>query len=163
MNSVMDMFRSKLALLQPRERTLLVIGAWLLSATAVFVLVTPMVTKQNELASKAESIRENLDWLHEQRSVVVRLQNNCASNHTQLTSTKGDFERITRRNQLSLDQSTTKSNGGTALTFSGSDANRVMHLVHGLACEGFVVKSLDIQRSADGKIKGAMEVAGVES
>lgn len=165
MNSVIDIFKSKLALLQPRERTLLVIGAWLLSATAVFVLVTPMVTKQNELASKAESIRENLNWLQEQRSVVVRLQNNCASNHshTQLTSTKGDFERLTRRNQLSLDQSTTKSNGGTELTFSGSDANRVMHLVHELACEGFVVESLDIQRSADGKIKGAMEVASVES
>jgi hypothetical protein len=38
-----------------------------------------------------------------------------------------------------------------------------MHLVHELACEGFVVESLDIQRSADGKIKGAMEVASVES
>lgn len=163
MNSVIDIFKSKLALLQPRERALLVIGAWLLSATAVFVLVMPMVTKQGELASKAQSIRDSIIWLQEQRDVVVRLRNGCATNTLRIAAKKGDFERVIRRNQLSLDQSTTKSNGGTELTFSGSDANRVMHLVHELACEGFVVKSLDIQFSADGKIKSAMEVASVES
>lgn len=163
MNSVIDIFKSKLALLQPRERALLVIGAWLLSATAVFLLVMPMVTKQGELTSKAESLRETLNWLQEQRDVVVRLQNNCASNNTRLASTTGDFERLTRRNQLSLDQSSVKSNGAIELNFSGSDANRVMHFAHGLACDGFIVKSLAIQRSVEGRIEGSVEVVGVES
>lgn len=163
MNSVIDIFKSKLALLQPRERALLVIGAWLLSATAVFALVMPMVTKQGELASKAQSIRGSIIWLQEQRDVVVRLRNGCSTDNLSVAAKKGDFERLIRRHQFSLDQSAVKSNGAIELNFSGSDANRVMHFAHGLACDGFIVKSLDIQRSVEGRIEGSVEVVGVES
>ena len=46
---------------------------------------------------------------------------------------------------------------------SGPDANRVISLTHQIACFGYDVKTLEIERSAEGSMEASMEVAAIEN
>jgi hypothetical protein len=56
--------------------------------------------------------------------------------------------RLVRRNQLKLD-SIEEASGSFSLEFSGSDANSIVRVVHEIACDGYLVQSLQIIKSAD--------------
>jgi hypothetical protein len=55
--------------------------------------------------------------------------------------------RLIRRNQLRL-KNLREVGDGMVLSFTSSDANRVVRIAHQIACQGFVVDSMQVSGSA---------------
>jgi type II secretory pathway component PulM len=75
MNKAVVLLQTKLALLQPREQQLLIIGAWLLLVTLVFVMILPMFEKRAELKVQVEKVNQDIVWVKDQREIIERLAN----------------------------------------------------------------------------------------
>ena len=162
MNDIIDRLRSTFDGLESREKQLASGGVIILIVTAVFALISPMMAKHSELSEQAEQLNADLQWLEQQREVVVRLKNGCASRDIDRSSDRDKLTKLVRRSQLRFN-SLQNNNGTQRLVFSGSDANRVMHLAHQVACAGYTVKALDVTRSSVTELKGSMEVVAIES
>ncbi|MFT4652147.1 MAG: type II secretory pathway component PulM [Porticoccaceae bacterium] len=161
MKVFMDSLRGRLNGLQPRERQLLLMGLVLLFFTAIYVALTPITTKHNQLISQSNRLESDLQWLQQQSAVVSRLANGCGNQGVQQDSGQDSLTKLVRRNQLRLSQ-IRDLNNGFELRFSGADANRILRLTHQVACSGFNVQSLKVERTSLEILEGSMEVIYVE-
>ncbi|MFB6261343.1 MAG: type II secretion system protein GspM [Thiohalorhabdaceae bacterium] len=57
-----------------RERAALVIGAVAVGATALYLIVEPMIKERQRLASEIPELRQNLAWMKGKLETVKRLQ-----------------------------------------------------------------------------------------
>ena len=162
MNEIIARLRSTFNGLESREKQLVSGGGIIIIITAVVTLISPMVAKHSELSEQAEQLNADLRWLEQQREVVVRLKNGCANRDVDKSSDRDQLTRLVRRNQLRFNL-LQNNNGTQRLVFSGSDANRVMHLAHQIACAGYAIKSLNVTTSSGTELKGSMEVVAIES
>lgn len=148
--------------LQTRERKLVILGVPLLLLTATFAVLNPLMQKQRTLAEDLTNLDSNMKWLVEQRAVVDRLNSGCASRDIMEGSNSDKLTKLARRNQLRLG-SIEDTSDGYRLSFSGSDANRMLQMTHQIACAGFKIESLLVDSGATGELKGSMEVVSLES
>ena len=147
--------------LQSRERQLLLMGLVLFFFTTIYVVLAPLMTKHDQLVGQSNQLKSDLQWLQQQSLVVSRLANGCGNREVQQDSGRDNLTKLVRRNQLRLSQ-IRDLNNGFELRFSGADANRILRLSHQVACAGFNVQSLKIERSSHELFEGSMEVIFVE-
>ena len=162
MKLLLKNLRDKWLQLQLRERQLLTVGGALLLATSVYLSIVPQIQKHGELKRQVEALNTDMQWLQQQRQVVERLANDCANGEVRQESNREQITRLIRRNQLVL-VSMRDVNGGLKLSVSGSDANRVISLTHQIACFGYGVTTLEINRSEEGLMEASMEVVAIEN
>jgi|TARA_B110000879_G_scaffold96099_1_gene131195 type II secretory pathway component PulM len=162
MKLLLENFQSKWMQLQLRERQLLSFGGGLLLVTFIYLSIVPQIQKYGELKLQVDELNKDVQWLQQQRQVVERLVNNCAAQKVGQQSGREEITRLIRRNQLALN-SMQDVNSGLKFVISGADANRVISLTHQIACSGYDVKSLEIERSAEGLMEASMEVAVIEN
>ena len=162
MKLLLKNLRDKWLQLQLRERQLLTVGGALLLATSVYLSIVPQIQKHGELKRQVEALNTDMQWLQQQRQVVERLANDCANGEVRQESNREQITRLIRRNQLVL-VSMRDVNGGLKLSVSGSDANRVISLTHQIACFGYDLTTLEINRSKEGLMEASMEVVAIEN
>ncbi|CAI8286626.1 MAG: Uncharacterised protein [Porticoccaceae bacterium UBA1117] len=162
MKLLLKNLRDKWLQLQLRERQLLTVGGALLLATSVYLSIVPQIQKHGELKRQVEALNTDMQWLQQQRQVVERLANDCANGEVRQESNREQITRLIRRNQLVL-VSMRDVNGGLKLSVSGSDANRVISLTHQIACFGYGLTTLEINRSEEGLMEASMEVVAIEN
>ena len=162
MKLLLKNLRDKWLQLQLRERQLLTVGGALLLATSVYLSIVPQIQKHGELKRQVEALNTDMQWLQQQRQVVERLANDCANGEVRQESNREQITRLIRRNQLVL-VSMRDVNGGLKLSVSGSDANRVISLTHQIACFGYGLTTLEINRSKEGLMEASMEVIAIEN
>ena len=134
--------------LQPREKLFLRAGVIVSVAALVYLTVLPLWDKHSTLSAQHSQLQADLQWLHQQQEVVSRLSNNCSVKLVSAGASRKILARLVRRNQLKLD-SIEEASGSFSLEFSGSDANSIVRVVHEIACDGYLVQSLQIIKSAD--------------
>ncbi len=162
MKLLLKNLRDKWLQLQLRERQLLTVGGALLLATSVYLSIVPQIQKHGELKRQVEALNTDMQWLQQQRQVVERLANDCANGEVRQESNREQITRLIRRNQLVL-VSMRDVNGGLKLSVSGSDANRIISLMHQIACFGYGLTTLEINRSEEGLMEASMEVVAIEN
>jgi len=162
MKLLLKNLRDKWLQLQLRERQLLTVGGALLLATSVYLSIVPQIQNHGELKRQVEALNTDMQWLQQQRQVVERLANDCANGEVRQESNREQITRLIRRNQLVL-VSMRDVNGGLKLSVSGSDANRVISLTHQIACFGYGLTTLEINRSEEGLMEASMEVVAIEN
>ena len=162
MKVFINSLRDRLKDLQPRERQLLLIGLVLLFFTAIYVALTPIMTKHDQLISQSNQLKSDLQWLQQQSAVLSRLANGCGNQGFQQGSGRENLTKLVRRNQLRLSQ-IRDLNNGFELRFSGDNANGMLRLMHQVACAGFKVQSLKIESSSSEIFEGSMEIIYVEN
>jgi len=148
MNKLIAQVQDNVSRLQPREKVFLSLGVALVVVALIYLAVLPTWHKHSALSTQYSQLQGDLQWLHQQREVVSRLSNNCSVKLVSQGSSRKVLGRLVRRNQLKL--GSIQEVGDTFnLNFTGSDANSIMRLVHEIACEGYMVKSLQILEPAE--------------
>lgn len=161
MKKFMDSLRNRLSGLQPRERQLLLAGIVMLFFTVIYVALSPIMEKHDQLVDQSNQLKTDRQWLQQQRAVVSKLSNGCGNREIQQGSDRDNLTKLVRRNQLRLGQ-IRDLNNGFELRFSGADGNRILRLSHQVACAGFNVQSLKVERSSLELLEGSMEIIYVE-
>lgn len=162
MKLLLKNLRDKWLQLQLRERQLLTVGGALLLATSVYLSIVPQIQKHGELKRQVEALNTDMQWLQQQRQVVERLVNGCASGDVREESSREQITRLIRRNQLTLD-SMRDVNSNLKFSVTGIDANRVISLTHQIGCSGYDLMTLEIKRSKEGLMQASMEVTAIEN
>ena len=148
MRKLIATMQDSLSRLQPREKLFLSAGIIVVAVALTYLTVLPFWDKHNLLSAQHSQLQADLQWLHQQREVVSRLSNNCSVKLVSDGTPRKILARLVRRNQLKLD-SIEEASGSFSLEFSGSDANSIVRVVHEIACDGYLVQSLQIIKSAD--------------
>lgn len=162
MKLLLENLRDKWMQLQLRERQLIILGGGLLIATSVYLSIVPQIQKYSELKLQIVTINTDIQWLQQQRQVVERLVNGCASGDVREESSREKITRLIRRNQLTLD-SMRDVNSNLKFSVTGIDANRVISLTHQIGCSGYDLMTLEIKRSEEGLMQASMEVTAIEN
>lgn len=162
MKLLLENLRDKWMQLQLRERQLIILGGGLLIATSVYLSIVPQVQKYSELKLQVVTLNTDIQWLQQQRQVVERLVNGCASGDVREESSREQITRLIRRNQLTLD-SMRDVNSNLKFSVTGIDANRVISLTHQIGCSGHDLMTLEIKRSGEGLMQASMEVTAIEN
>lgn len=162
MKLLLENLRDKWMQLQLRERQLIILGSGLLIATSVYLSIVPQIQKYSELKLQIVTINTDIQWLQQQRQVVERLVNGCASGDVREESSREKITRLIRRNQLTLD-SMRDVNSNLKFSVTGIDANRVISLTHQIGCSGYDLMTLEIKRSEEGLMQASMEVTAIEN
>ncbi len=162
MKLLLENLRDKWMQLQLRERQLIILGSGLLIATSVYLSIVPQIQKYSELKLQIVTINTDIQWLQQQRQVVERLVNGCASGDVRQESSREQITRLIRRNQLTLD-SMRDVNSNLKFSVTGIDANRVISLTHQIGCSGYDLMTLEIKRSEEGLMQASMEVTAIEN
>ncbi len=162
MKLLLENLRDKWMQLQLRERQLIILGSGLLIATSVYLSIVPQIQKYSELKLQIVTINTDIQWLQQQRQVVERLVNGCASGDLRQESSREQITRLIRRNQLTLD-SMRDVNSNLKFSVTGIDANRVISLTHQIGCSGYDLMTLEIKRSEEGLMQASMEVTAIEN
>ena len=148
MRKLIATMQDSLSRLQPREKLFLSAGIIVVAVALTYLTVLPFWDKHNLLSAQHSQLQADLQWLHQQREVVSRLSNNCSVKLVSDGAPRKILPRLVRRNQLKLD-SIQQASDSFSLEFSGSDANSIVRVAHEIACDGYLVKSLKITKSAD--------------
>jgi type II secretory pathway component PulM len=162
MKLLLENLRDKWMQLQLRERQLIILGGALLIATSVYLSIVPQIQKYSELKLQIVTLNTDIQWLQQQRQVVERLVNGCASGDVREESSREQITRLIRRNQLTLD-SMRDVNSNLKFSVTGIDANRVISLTHQIGCSGYDLMTLEIKRSEEGLMQASMEVTAIEN
>ena len=162
MKLLLENLRDKWMQLQLRERQLIILGGGLLIATSVYLSIVPQIQKYSELKLQIVTLNTDIQWLQQQRQVVERLVNGCASGYVRQESSREQITRLIRRNQLTLD-SMRDVNSNLKFSVTGIDANRVISLTHQIGCSGYDLMTLEIKRSEEGLMQASMEVTAIEN
>ena len=149
--------------LQPREKLIITLGAALLVAAALYIALLPQMEKNAELKARYSTLYSDMDWLREQSQLISRMKNSCPGRTLQTGKTDEVISRIVRRNQMKILGLFEKSPQEFSLSVSGISPNRILQLVHQLACQGLILKDLKISPVTGGKIgfNGIVEVSNV--
>ncbi|MDG2501139.1 MAG: type II secretion system protein GspM [Porticoccaceae bacterium] len=149
--------------LQLRERYFIGVGGLLVLTAVIYLSLSPLADKHTQLVDQQSQLQADLEWLHDQAAIVPRLVNSCSGRELNVGRDTEVITKLVRRAQLRLDK-VTETGRGISLRVNGSDANRLMRLVHQISCEGFSVQSIDISANVvqgAEAFSGAMEVQRV--
>lgn len=147
MKDVLNNMQDKFASLQQREKLFICVGAAAVLAALLFTLLVPQLDRNSDLARQQTELQADRLWLQQQQAVVSRLTNSCSSSKLSAQPVKDVLTRLIRRNQLRL-KNLREVGDGMVLSFTSSDANRVVRIAHQIACQGFVVDSMQVSGSA---------------
>lgn len=149
--------------LQPRERLVITLGGGLLVAAALYLALLPAMEKNAELNAHYSALVSDMAWLREQSQLISRMKNSCPGRTLQAGETDEVISRIVRRNQMKVLGLLEKSPELFSLSVSGISPNRILQLVHQLACQGLVLKDLKISPATGANIGfiGIVEVSNV--
>lgn len=136
---------------QPRERVIVAAGAVIVVIAAIYTALLPSLSKATELKQRYQTLQSDLQWLSEQGQTVSRLANNCVSKSIQKGATKEVITRLIRRNQIQLKTIAEQSQGQYLVNLESASANRILQLIHQLACEGLSVNALSVRPGAAAK------------
>lgn len=146
MNTLLIGLQDKLAGLQAREKLFVSVGAAVVLIALIYLALGPQLNRNTDLAGQQSDLQADLLWLQQQQSVVSRLTNSCSSSTASAQPAKDLLTRLIRRNQLRL-QNLREVGDGMVLSFSASDANRIVRIAHQIACQGFTVGSMQVTAS----------------
>ncbi len=132
--------------LQSREKIFVVVGAILVLGLLSIKALLPLGQTYTELAQQKQLLETDLLWLQQQRETVVELTNNCPALRNRQNSQSSILSQLVRRNQWQV-ESLNEGKDKTSLAVAGDDSNRLLQLIHQIACYGFVVDSIEINRS----------------
>lgn len=138
--------------LQPREKLIISLGALVLVVAAIYLALLPTLKKNTELESRYQTLTDDMQWLHEQSQVVSRMNNSCSGHALQTGNIREIINRIIRRNQLKSLSLQQDDAAAFSLTVSGHSPNRILQLVHQLACQGLALEMLSITSADDEKL-----------
>ena len=147
--------------LQPREKYFISVGALLLIVALLYLVLTPLVDRHNELENQRDQLQADINWLQKQAPVLPRLVNSCSGRALDSGSDKDTITTVVRRSQLRL-VNISEDAEVISLRFNGTNANRITRLAHQIGCEGFLVQSFEVSAAADqAAYQGVMEVQRV--
>ncbi|MDA7852513.1 type II secretion system protein M [Porticoccaceae bacterium] len=160
LSSVGDWF----AQLQSRERVIVVAGAAIVVIAAIYMALLPSIEKAAELEQRYQVLQADLQWLEEQGVTVGRLGNRCLGKTLQKGSDADVITLMLRRNQLKLISLAEQTQSTYRVSLESANANRILQLVHQLACQGLNINTLEISPTATTGMSFAatMEVQNVE-
>lgn len=131
------------------QRTLKIAVPIICLMVVYLVLIEPIMSLYFERKSEYNQASDNLTWLYEQSSLVARVQNNCGSQvfYMQAQETPQDLaQNIARRSSINASLQTVGN--AVAITINTAPGNRMLAYVQELACSGFQIERLDIERLA---------------
>ena len=124
----------------------------------------PSIEKAAELEQRYQVLQADLQWLEEQGVTVGRLGNRCLGKTLQKGSDADVITLMLRRNQLKLISLAEQTQSTYRVSLESANANRILQLVHQLACQGLNINTLEISPTATTGMSFAatMEVQNVE-
>jgi type II secretory pathway component PulM len=146
MNALLINVQDKFARLQEREKLFIRAGGAAVFIALLYTALLPQLDRNSDLASQQTVLQADMLWLQQQQAVVSRLTNSCSSSTASAEQAKDLLTRLIRRNQLRL-KNLREVGDGLVLNFTSSDANRVVRIAHQIACQGFVVDSMQVNGS----------------
>ena len=149
--------------LQSREKIFVAVGGVLILALLSIKALLPLGQTYNELAQQKQLLETDLLWLQQQRETVAELANNCPVLRHQQNSRSRTLSQLVRRNQWQV-ESLGEGGDGISLAVTGSDSNRLLQLIHQIACYGFVIDRIEINRldSGSASLKAVLEVRNAD-
>jgi len=162
MNDIMALVSDFFAGLESREKRALKIGALILSAVFIVMLLLPKWETYSLAKEQRDRLQADVVWLQEKRDIVAELVNNCPAVRQQKSDFKADLSHLVSRNQLRV-VSTKEKENSISLSVSGSKSNNFIKLMHQIACRGYILGELAINTEADdlSKITATFEVERV--
>lgn len=133
----------------PQERRTLKIAMPIIALMFLYlVLVEPIMSAYFTRKNDHAQAQETLTWLYEQAPLVARMQNSCGNRVYYLQDGEEPqalAQSIARRS--SINASFQPNGESLAVTVSSAPGNRLLAYVQSLACNGFQIDGLEIQRS----------------
>lgn len=162
MNDIMALVSGFFAGLESREKRALKIGALVLSAVFIVMLLLPKWENYSLAKEQRDRLQADVVWLQEKRDIVAELVNNCPAVRQQKSDFKADLSHLVSRNQLRV-VSTKEKENSISLSVSGSKSNNFIKLMHQIACRGYILGEIAINTEADdlSKITAILEVERV--
>ena len=131
--------------LKSRDKRALIMGAILVAASALLILFESLRDKHVIMHREILARKSDLEWIGKQVPIIRSLQTSCNHSRHNDSSEKELLITLIRRNQLKLGPLDLVEDG-IALTVSSGNTNDILRLADQLACEGFILKQLDIER-----------------
>ena len=131
--------------LKSRDKRALIMGAILVAAFALLILFESLWDKHISMHGEILARKTDLEWIGKQVPIIKSLQTSCNQSSHSGSSDRELLTMLIRRNQLKLGQLDLVDDG-IALTLSSGNTNDILRLAEQLACEGFILTQLDIER-----------------
>ena len=162
MNDVLATVSDFFANLESREKRALKIGAMVLAAVIVVMLLLPKWEAYSQVKGQRDSLKADVMWLQDKRELVAELVNNCPSVRQKKDDFKADLSHLVGRNQLKI-VSTKEKENTIFLTLSGSKSNQFLKFMHQISCRGYILGEVTLVAEADdlSKITATLEVQRV--
>ena len=162
MNDILVTVSDFFANLESREKRALKIGAMVLAAVIVVMLLLPKWEAYSQVKGQRDSLKADVMWLQDKRDLVAELVNNCPSVRQKKDDFKADLSHLVGRNQLKI-VSTKEKENTISLTLSGSKSNQFLKFMHQISCRGYILGEVTLVTEADdlSKITATLEVQRV--
>ena len=162
MNDILVTVSDFFANLESREKRALKIGAMVLAAVIVVMLLLPKWEAYSQVKGQRDSLKADVMWLQDKRDLVAELVNNCPSVRQKKDDFKADLSHLVGRNQLKI-VSTKEKENTISLTLSGSKSNQFLKFMHQISCRGYILGEVTLVAEADdlSKITATLEVQRV--
>jgi type II secretory pathway component PulM len=162
MNDILATVSDFFANLESREKRALKIGAMVLAAVIVVMLLLPKWEAYSQVKGQRDSLKADVMWLQDKRDLVAELVNNCPSVRQKKDDFKADLSHLVGRNQLKI-VSTKEKENTISLTLSGSKSNQFLKFMHQISCRGYILGEVTLVAEADdlSKITATLEVQRV--
>lgn len=164
MNDILATVSDFFANLESREKRALKIGAMVLAAVIVVMLLLPKWEAYSQVKGQRDSLKADVMWLQDKRDLVAELVNNCPSVRQKKDDFKADLSHLVGRNQLKIVSTKEKEKENTiSLTLSGSKSNQFLKFMHQISCRGYILGEVTLVAEADdlSKITATLEVQRV--
>jgi len=148
MKALLARVQDKFASLQQREKLFVCGGAAAVLLALLYTALIPQLDRNTDLAHQQKQLQADILWLQQQQAVVSRLTNSCSSSTASVESARDLLTKLIRRNQLRL-KNLREVGDDLVLSFSSSDDNRTVRIAHQIACQGFVVDSIQVTEGAN--------------
>jgi type II secretory pathway component PulM len=162
MNDILATVSDFFANLESREKRALKIGAMVLAAVIVVMLLLPKWEAYSQVKGQRDSLKADVMWLQDKRDLVAELVNNCPSVRQKKDDFKADLSHLVERNQLKI-VSTKEKENTISLILSGSKSNQFLKFMHQISCRGYILGEVALVAEADdlSKITATLEVQRV--
>lgn len=162
MNDILATVSDFFANLESREKRALKIGAMVLAAVIVVMLLLPKWEAYSQVKGQRDSLKADVMWLQDKRDLVAELVNNCPSVRQKKDDFKADLSHLVGRNQLKI-VSTKEKENSISLTVGGNKSNQFLKFMHQISCRGYILGEVTLVAEADdlSKITATLEVQRV--
>ena len=162
MNDILATVSDFFANLESREKRALKIGAMVLAAVIVVMLLLPKWEAYSQVKGQRDSLKADVMWLQDKRDLVAELVNNCPSVRQKKDDFKADLSHLVGRNQLKI-VSTKEKENSISLTVGGNKSNQFLKFMHQVSCRGYILGEVTLVAEADdvSKITATLEVQRV--